>query len=98
VEFGSCEEILLEMQWSVAGHLHEQRDTVRVVEEDTGKGIDPITVGGGNAITRELGYVRRMHTRDSSTFDWEIGGPVSNYPVDRTPAQISDRGNDRRPR
>jgi len=52
------------------------------VEKDTGKGIDPIAVSGGDAITRILGYVRKMLAPDAGAFDWQVGGTVPDDPVD----------------
>jgi len=98
VEFGTCEESLLKAQRSIAGHFHEQSDVICIVEKDTGKGIDPIAVCGGDSITRELGYIRRMHACDGGSIKRKVGDPVSDYPVDRAPAQVPDRGDDRRPR
>ena len=82
MEFGSCEESLLKTQWSITRRFHEQSDVICIVEKDTGKSIDPIAVGGADAITRKLGYIRRMLAPDGGSLNWKVCDPVSDYPVD----------------
>jgi hypothetical protein len=67
------------------------------MEKDAGKGIDPIAVGGGDTLTRILGYVGKMFTPDGGTLNGKVGDPVSDDPIDRTPSQVPDRRNDHRP-
>jgi hypothetical protein len=52
VEFWLCKEGLLETKRGITGHFHKQRDMVCLVEKDTCKGINPIIIGGGNAIAK----------------------------------------------
>jgi hypothetical protein len=90
MELRPCKEILLKTQWGITGCFHEQRDMVRVVEKDARKRIDPIAVGGGDAIARVWGRIRRMHTGDGSSFKREIGDPIPDYSIHRTPTQVTD--------
>jgi hypothetical protein len=82
MEIGSCEESLLEAQWSVTGRFHEQSDVVCIVEKDGGKGINPVAVGGGDAIAKVGRCVGKMLALDRGSFERKASNPINNYPVD----------------
>ena len=82
MEFGACEESLLKSQWGVTGRFHEKRDMVCIAEKNTYKGINPIAVGGGDTIAKVGRSIGRMLARDGGSFEWEVGDPVDDFPVD----------------
>lgn len=82
MEFGPCEESLLETQWGVAGRFHEQDDPVCIVEKDLAKGIDSVAVCGGESITTVGRCVGKMFARDRGSFEREASDGIDNGPVD----------------
>ncbi len=89
MEFGSCEESLLEAQGSVTGRFHKKSDRICVVEKDLSKDIKPVAVGSGDALTKVGRCVGRMLALDRGSFDREVGDSIHNFPVDRTPTQVT---------
>jgi len=82
VEFGSREECLFKPQWIETGRFHEQRDTVCIVEKDAGKSIDPVRIGGSDAVAKVRRCIRKMLALDSCPLNWKVGDSVNDPSMD----------------
>jgi hypothetical protein len=82
VKFGSREECLFKTQRSETRRFHEQRDAVCIVEIDACKSINPVPIGGCDAIAEVGRCIRKMLALDGCSFNWEVGSPINDLSID----------------
>lgn len=86
MEFRTRKERLFEAQGFIARCFYDERDPVRVMEKYTCKGINPIAVGGCDAVAGIRRCIRKMLALDGCAVDWSVGIAIDDFAVNRTPA------------
>jgi hypothetical protein len=86
MEFGPRKEGLFEAQGFIAGRFYDERDPVCVMEKYACKGINPIAVGGCDALAGIRRSVGKMFAFDGCAIDGSVGMSIDDFAVNRTPA------------